>query len=391
MRRPGDLAIIAALVGATAVLAVARWPGADYRHSDFFQFWAAPRLLLEGADPYEPVPWADIYRREAAPPIAAPVPPYRFIYPPWTAVLLLPLGALPFDLAAAIWLVGQLAAVALALRKLLALVRGARREAVLLFGLAAAFQPLWLLVAGGNVTGLTFGFLVAATASVLAGAATRAGLAASLLAVKPHPFAVAAPALLAVARPPDRVGLIAVTGATGIALVAITLPFGPGLIGEWVSSTLELQATAGSNAAAWTLGRVLPGGPLVGPLCVAGALLALTLWWRMRDRPAIARVAAAVAVSVFVAPHGWSYDQLLLLVPLAVIVADTSALRGGRRSIALALTALVSGVLPWMLYALAFRRESEEWSAITPALFFGLLVLVERWSRDARGSAERPK
>lgn len=379
-------AIIAAalLAGVTIALAAAGRPGADYRHSDWFQFWAAPRLLLEGADPYDPVPWADIYRREAAPPVAAPVPPYRFIYPPWTAVLLLPQGALPIDVAAAIWLVAQLVAVVLALRTLLGLVRGERREAVLLFGLAAAFQPLWIMVGGGNMTGFLLGLFVAATASLLGGAPMRAGLPLGLLAVKPHPFAVAGPALLAVAHPRRRASLIASAGATGLALCAITLPFGRGLIGEWLSSALDLQATTGSNATAWTLGRVLPGGPLVGLLCVVAALAALALWWRKRERRATALVAAAVTVSVFVAPHGWGYDQLLLLVPLAVIVGATAVLRGSRRAIALALTALVAGLLPWALYALAFRRESEEWSAATPVLFFALLVLTERWSRQAR-------
>jgi hypothetical protein len=375
----GALALIA-LVGVALVLTLARQPGSTYRHSDWFQFWAAPRLLLEGADPYDPVVWADIYRREAAPPVASPPPPYRSIYPPWTLVLLLPLGALPIDSAAAIWLVAQLVIVTLSLRTLVALVAAGQRERILLVGFALAFQPLWLMVGGGNLTGFLLGLLVAGTAAVLGRRPGLAGSALAMLAVKLHPFTVAGPALLAVASPRDRGKLATAAVATGIVLVAITVPFGPGLTGEWLRSALDLQATTGSNATAWTLGRVLPGGALMGPLCVVASLAALVVWWRSAEHARMTLIAAAVAISVFAAPHGWSYDQLLLLVPLAVIVRATGALSGPRRAIALGLSAFAAGLLPWALYAIAIASGGEAWSAVTPALFFGLIILTERWS-----------
>ena len=365
------------------MLSVAGRPGADYRHSDFFQFWAAPRLLLEGADPYDPIPWAGIYAREAAPPIASPVPPGRFIYPLWTAVLLLPLGALPFGVAAAAWLVAQLAAVALALRTLVGLVSGGRREAVLLFGLAVGFQPTWLLVGGGNLSGFLLGFFVASLAAVLAREPVRGGLALALIAVKPHPFVVAVPALIA-ARPGGRWLLVRSALVTGLALLAITLPFGVGWISEWLASALALQQTTGSNATVWTIGRVAPGGPIVAPLLALGATVLLVVWWRRRDREPLTRIAGAVPVSLFLAPHGWSYDHLLLLVPLAVIVGGLAPLDAGRRGAGLVAVAVLAGVLPWALYAIALQRSGEEWSALLPLAFFGMLVLVERWRREAR-------
>jgi hypothetical protein len=253
---------------------------------------------------------------------------------------------------------------------------------VLLFGFAAAFQPLWLMVVGGNVTGFLLGLFVSATAAVLADRPVRTGAGLALLAVKPHLFTVAGPALLAATGSRDRLRLITSAAATGLALVGMTLPFGPGLIREWLGSAFDLQVSTGSNATAWTLGRVLPGGALVGPLFVAAAVAALVAWWRTGEQPAVTRIAAAVAVSVFVAPHGWSYDQLLLLVPLAAILGHAAALRGARRAIALTAAAVITGLVPWLLYAVAFQRAGEEWGATTPILFFGLLVLMERWAHE---------
>lgn len=365
---------------ATLALAVADIPGAAYRHSDFFQFWAAPRLVLERADPYDPVAWAGIYAREAAAPVATPPAPGRHIYPLWVALLLLPLGGLPFGLAAAGWLVAQLAGVALALRTLGALSGGTRRETMLLFGFAAAAQPLWLLVGGGNMTGFLFGLYVAALAATLRQRPLRAGIALGLLALKPHPLGIAIPALLLVAR--GRAATVAAAGIVVAALLAGSLALDIGWMGSWLAAAFDLQGTTGSNATVWTIGRVIPL-PFIAPVLAVTSLVALALWWRARSSPLL-RIAGAVPVSLFVAPHGWSYDQLFLFVTFAAILGRLALVPGRRRLIALTLTAAAAAPLPWLLYWAATVRGGEEWSAITPLVVFGLLVLADRWAAEGR-------
>lgn len=171
--------------------------------------------------------------------------------------------------------------------------------------------------------------------------------------------------------------------ATVAALLAITLPLGLGWIGEWLAAALALQETTGSNATVWTIGRVLPGGPILTLLLVLGAIALLVVWWRPRDRQPLTRVAGAVPISLVLAPHGSSYDHLLLLVPLAVIVGELATLDAGRRSAGLAIVALLAGPLPWALYGIALQRGAEEWSALLPLASFGMLVLVERWRRGS--------
>lgn len=361
-------------------LAAADVPGAAYRHSDFFQFWAAPRLILEGADPYDPADWVGIYAREATAPVELLTSTGRLAYPLWVALLLLPMGALPFGVAAAGWLVAQLATVAFALRTLVALSGGGRRETLLLFGLAAGSQPLWLLVGGGNMTGFLLGLFVASLAAALARQPLRAGFALGLLAVKPHPLGIAVPALLLVAR--DRVRLVIAAGIVVTALLVASLALDTAWVGKWLSAAFDLQGTTGSNATVWTIGRAIPL-PFAAPLLAAASLAALVAWWRSRSDPFL-RLAGAIPVSVFVAPHGWSYDHLFLFVTLAAILARLAKVAGPRRVIGLALAAAAAGPLPWLLYGTAVARRGEEWSAITPLIFFGLLVLADRWAAGDR-------
>lgn len=373
MRPRAWILAVALAVVAVAVLIAAGQPGSAYRHRDFLGFWAASRLLIEGGDPYNAAEFTVIVEREATAPLLPLPPPVRHIYPLWTVIALVPLAALPFDVATAVWVVAQIGVVALALHALARLFDLTRADRVVLFGFAAAFQPLWLLAAGGNITGFVLGAYVAALAAVGRRPAAAGGLL-SVLAMKPHPFIVAAPAILLAAPARDRVRIL-VGGTIGLALlVASTLPFGAGWIPAWIDAALgqQLQPT-GSNATVWTLGRVLPL-PGIAPLLALAAILALAGWWRTSGAPARTLVAGAVPVSLFVAPHGWSYDQVLLLVTLAAILAELSALRGTLRTVALILVAAVAVPLPWSLYAAAFAAGGEERSALTPLVFFALLV-----------------
>ena len=82
--------------------------------NDFSGIWSGPATILAGVNPWDPVryvPTAIALRTKT--PDALVVD-----YPVWEVVALLPLGALPLEVAAWIWMVGSmtLAVLALALR-----------------------------------------------------------------------------------------------------------------------------------------------------------------------------------------------------------------------------------------------------------------------------------
>jgi hypothetical protein len=372
--------------GSGTDVAVLRWPASEYRDNDFMQFWAGARALLVGADPYDASWWSGFLASQGSVALSRSPAAVASPYPLWTHLALVPLGLLPLALAALVWLVLQAGAIAIGLAALIrVLVRDERRRAVaLLAGFTLAFQPTWLALAGGNITGLLFGILALALAAAVTGRAALAGSLLALLLLKPQAFLLVAPTFLLSSR--ARLRLAAGGLAVAVPLVVATLVLRPGWLTEWAANAAALQASHGSNATGWTLHRVLPGGPAIDLASELALVAVWALWWRER-RPALPlAVAAAVPVSLFVAPHGWSYDQLHLLVPLTVAVALVAPRDVAHRTRwMVAFAGLVA--LSWLLYAVAFERGGEEWSAVTPVLFFAALVAADALARAPRRDA----
>ena len=116
--RRADLAFFASAAAALLVLVLF---GALQRrlemigNDDLSRIWAGPRAVLIGADPYDPASWVATTRALGT--LAPDTPVY--IYPPWVTLVLVPLAALPLNVASMAWLVGSIAAGLAGLRLLL--------------------------------------------------------------------------------------------------------------------------------------------------------------------------------------------------------------------------------------------------------------------------------
>lgn len=390
---PLFIALTSAAVLFIAVSASFDWPARSYRAGDFFGFWGASRAIIEGASPYDPLWFSDLARRTGA-----SLSFERSVYPPWTAIALLPFALLPFPLAASTWLATQLVAVGVTVVLLARRIGAAERPVFV--AVAAGSQSLWLLIAGGNVSGLLFGAVGGTFIAAAAGRPFVAGAFFGLLAVKPHPFLFVGAAAMLAATVVERRRFVAGALATAGPLIAVSLAFRPAWLAEWLGAASGLQASNGSNATLWTVGRILgtTTGPTTGleaatiaaAAAVIGAIAAWALWARA-VRPSLPlAIAAAAPISLAVAPHGWSYDQLVLLVPLAAIFAAVGTRpEPQRRRRVVSLTVLAAAV-PWSLYALAFRRGGEELSVLTPLLLFGALWYL-RPDRDGLHGNASPR
>src|SRR5256886_8684947 len=153
--------------------------------NDFSGFWAGPRAVLAGVSPWDPAHYPqariafDTQRDDAS----------VLNYMPWTVIALLPLGLLPLDAAAWLWMALSMICAAVALRALLREFLPGRAVVHGMLGLALFVgQPGLLTIVLGQWALLLMSAVAAIVLAVRAGHARRAGFAALALLAKPQLF-----------------------------------------------------------------------------------------------------------------------------------------------------------------------------------------------------------
>src|SRR5258705_13690471 len=229
--RLAGLALVLLVAGAAAARS-----NSYYQATDFYCLYHGARSLVVGHDPYDEAWWRGVAGGLSPDPSGPVVPsscPGRYGYPLWTAVVMLPIGALPIELASSLWMAVSLgAALAGAWCAWLA-VRGPARLAPLYAILVITAQPLLLLVIYGQITGVMLG-LAGLFALLAARGRAAAGAALSALALKPQIVALAIPAIALRAIVQRRWRLLAFAAATGALMVVVPMLFLPGWVSEWL-------------------------------------------------------------------------------------------------------------------------------------------------------------
>lgn len=303
------------------VSAVSIWTNAFHgSQMDFISFWAASVLALDG----NPAAAYDMYAHKAVQDQIASFPDWMpFPYPPPFLLLILPVGLLPYTLAAAVWVAGTYALYFLAAKRLLPDSGW----------LVACFPPVLLNgIMGQN--GFLTGALFIGGALLLNRRPFVAGLLFGCLIIKPqlgmllpfafiagrqwHAFAgasVSCAGLLLLA--------LLVFGPTSYQAMAEILPMygkiaAKGLVG-WhkmagVYSSLSLAGVPA--AAAWAVH-------------VGVALAALAVVWRVWRGPEEmpAKAAVLAAASVLVSPYLYVYDTVMLILPFFWLVKQEKDIR----------------------------------------------------------------
>ena len=372
------------------VLATLGWPADRYRDNDFAGFYLGARAVLEGRDPYDLPTWLALHERIGSAGLEIVPRGSAFGYPLVTAVAFVPIALLPIALAAPAWFVAQ---ATLALIGLVAFGRRvlgatARRDLPLVVALAAGSQPAWVLAEGGNIAGFLLAIVGGGLALVLAGRPFAAGLVLGLLVVKPHLFLLFVPLLLLFLARGAAAGVVAGGALSGGGLFVLSLALRPGWPAEWLVPVGRIGAAPVGRANAY--GLMPHDARWLGLVIVAALLLALAVWVRRHRVPLAGRLVVALAISLLASPYGWSYDQLVLCTGAAVGVGYAATLAPGPRLRALVLLILVTVLLPWLLYVLAFSNGEEAWSAISPIALFGTLVVLSSAGLSAAGARSIP-
>lgn len=369
MRAAKLAAVALVLLAAGAAIARANfW----YQATDFFCLYHGARSLVVGHDPYDEAWWKEVTGGLYPDPfhdgrLTHSACPGRYGYPLWTAVVMLPIGALPLEVAASAWTALSIGAAFVGAWWAWLAVRGPTRLASLYGVLLITAQPFWLLVIYGQITGVVLG-LAGLLALLLARRRAAAGAALSGLALKPQIVAVAIPAIALRALVQRRWDVLAFAAGSGAAMVVVPMLFVPAWLIEWLTELIVRRSrVAMFLPTAWGFAAEWLGSAAIGAVLIAA--VATACWLLVRRSPVddVGLLAIGLPLSLFIAPYAWSYDFLALFVSYAFVLA-----RAGRAPeltrIRLVIGAVaLAGPIQWVLYAFALSHGNETLSAAVTA------------------------
>jgi hypothetical protein len=350
-------------------------------HNDFTYTWAGARVIVDGGDPYEPTAWLGTVARYGT------TPPYEtvFGYPPWIALAAVPLAVLAVPIASGLWTFGGMAVAALALR---ALLRSLAADLPLLHFLAGfalfASQPGIANVWSGQWSFLLLAVLAMAVVAVREHRRWPL-LPAFLLTAKPQLFAFALPALARAAVARWGLRYLALGAIPFVTAVAIGWIAFPGWLDAWRTKLFEQRfavqpPTTLANGFSDLIG---PLGAMLAAVVVLGLVGAGLAFTPRGD----AFLAVWLAISATTPIYSWSYDHLLLILPL-VITAAVVGRSSRRAAVTFAAVAFALFLIaPVLLYVIADARRNESFNVIVPlAVAVGCIAVLWR----QRGDVTRP-
>jgi hypothetical protein len=359
------LAVVCALLPVEIVVKLAL--NSDVLFPDFFALWSWGRFVLTHAPAtiYDDRTIFAFHAEQGMPDGLY----YPFWYPPWILLLLAPLGALPYPLARAGWLVVTFALY-------LAALAAWRWERKLVVVASLAPSSAICFLVGHN------GFLSAALMlgglRLLRSRPMTAGALLAALAYKPQ-LAVLAPFVLLFGRHWRAMAGAAL--AVCVLSLAVTVAFGPEIWGAWMvnmrdqamGATPRLSAQYDKmptvNSAVLLLGGTMG---LARAAQVAGACAGIFALWRVRGR-VDAEANAVLALSAILAtPYAFLYDLPVTTGAVLAVIAARIAAKGQFGSVEFPLL-LGCVILPVVLVA-----RAGPLAAVVPAVFAALVYVFAR-------------
>ncbi len=304
---------------------------------DFVQYWSSARLLLEGSNPYDPAALFAM-QKVLIPSLDGPILQWT---PPTVFLLTVPFALLPFEIAQKAWvaaLVATLAFSLLWLMRLTSLLSAARLTRWRILGALLLFFPLWESLRFGQISpflllGFTL-FLVNRDSPSKSSpySELKAGIALSLTSFKPHLLFLVYAALLV-----EALRMRSLRPIAGLAIGTLLLSALPMLINGAVwAQYIEAYRAWPSYFQTPTLGSwiqsVFPSVPTVRlvPSLLAAVVVGVWLW----SKTTVPRynwhfLASLTCFSLWLSPYGWSFDHVLMLpIVLLLLRASTTGFWG---------------------------------------------------------------
>lgn len=365
---------LALLLGIIVILAAPVNLG-NVGKGDYRAYWSASYLLRQGQNFADPTRLYEIEHE-----LTHLEANYSFMTwnPPWLLVLLEPYTFVSFDQSSWWWLLTNLALAYIGFTLLghhLATERATRRWIPLLGALLLLSPPTLAGLMSGQVNFLVLFGLAMFVIQWDRGRDGPAGAALALTMIKPHLVYLTLPLiwLESIRLRRWRVGLgflLVLCGLTAVALIqrptfvfdyAGTMASGSLL--DWQTPTLGgwLDLAMG-----WRWAKLM--GIAVLPIAV--------ILWRFGPQREMSRlVETTLLLSVMTAPFGWSYDQVLILIPVLHAVVDL--MEGGLPRALSRLWAVLLIALDVALFYLRTRIQNEVYYFWVPPLLLAIYLAIE--------------
>lgn len=357
--------------------------------NDFSGVWSGPSTYLLGVSPWDPARYSDVAISLGT------KTPDALVYDhmPWTMFFVLPLALVPLEVAGWIWMLVGIIAATFALRAMLRAFLPGVAPAHFALGLALFVgQPGFHAVVLGQWSPLLMSGVAAVVLLLRAGHPLVAAVPSLLFLTKPQVFVFTALGLAygALRRPVFRRYVVAAAAlaiaVVAVSWVAVSLTVG----GDWLSAWLAdipgrrtLRSAVLQSALNELIGPV--GRWIAAALILAGAFLA------SRFTPgSAASLAAWISLSSAGAIYSWSYDQVLLFVPI-VIAAGLLARTSRRHAVTFTVVwSLIFIIVSPIFYAIGVARHDETFSCLIPDVaFISIVALLWRQRREPEAISVR--
>ncbi len=327
--------VLLIVAGLCVLLAIRIVNWIDWRNNDFFTFWLAGHLITLGGDPYSPAQWVAGHHEFGV----TWIPNQAYVYPLPLSLIFAPLGLLPLKAAYIVWVAISIGMILASLVLLLAHRKGPDFLRVFLPLLVGTifFRPAVLTLVNGQISAWLLLILIGTVYLWERGKWEWGSLLLPLLMLKPN---IGAPMLALVGLwllLNKKYKSIAVIGAGLVGLLLIGLVQNPQWVSEyWGIGNVKVAETFGGSPTVWGLGYLVCNH---GPTCtlasggVAAALVCIVFIWLIASRryrlSPLTIISLATTVTLLVTPYTWTYDQILLILPIVniTLAMDASGVR----------------------------------------------------------------
>ncbi len=353
---------------------------------DFVEYWAAGKLIALHENPYDGDRMHEL-EREAG---RTEMDGILMWNPPWTLPFVLPFGVLPVRGAHLLWLAFQGVVLGFCADRLWLLYGGDRERRWLGWLLVLTFLPTVFALSAGQITPLLLLGAVGFLFFMDRKCETLAGVAAVLIAVKPHLAYLFWVALLFWSIRERRWRTLAGGIVAGLVLTAIPLLFNPQVLQQYWHTFTQKPPAQYRSPTIGTLLRMTFGEEqfrLQFLAMIPGLLWFVPYWWtQRRDWNWKEQLPLLLTVSVLTTAYGgWPFDLVLLLLP--VMYAATTVARHGWNAVSVLALGLFVALNVIAVTQLALQISYFWFIWITPAVLSAYLLV--RWAAARFTPAER--